>query len=84
MFTASSSRPPVATAITVDDVVATFDRPMCRPDDAFGMMSVISAQSTARKVPADAPNKAPPTIANGTAGASAARAIPTKPITQLA
>ena len=36
------------------------------------MMSVMSAQSTARNVPADAPNSAPPTIASGTVGASAA------------
>ena len=41
----------MATAIVVDDAVATFERPMYRPDDAFGMMSVMSAQSTARNVP---------------------------------
>jgi len=28
MFTVSSRRPAVATAMTVDDVVATFERPM--------------------------------------------------------
>ena len=58
-FTASSRSPPVATAMTVDDVVATLERPMYRPAEAFGMMSVISAQSTARNVPAAAPNSTP-------------------------
>ena len=33
------------------EAVATLLMPMYRPDDAFGMMSVISAQSTARKIP---------------------------------
>ena len=56
----------------VEAVVATFERPMYRPDEARGMMSVISAQSTARNVPAEAPKSAAPTTATGTAGASAA------------
>ena len=51
--------------MTVDAVVATFDRPMYRPDEARGMMSVISAQSTARNVPAEAPKSAAPTTATG-------------------
>jgi hypothetical protein len=48
------------------------------------MMSVMSAQSTARNVPADAPNSAPPTMASSTVGASAASVTPMKPMTQLA
>ena len=36
------------TAMVVEDCVATLDNPMYRPDAAYGMMSVISAQSTAR------------------------------------
>ena len=43
---------------------------MYRPDEARGMMSVIRAQSTARNVPAEAPNSAAPTIAIGIDGAS--------------
>ena len=39
-------------AITPFVAVATFEMPMYRPDEAFGMMSVMSAQSTARKLPA--------------------------------
>ena len=45
---------------------------MYRPDAAFGMMSVISAQSTARKVPCEAPKSAAPRIATLTSGANAA------------
>ena len=81
---ASSRSPPDATASSVDELVATFDRPMYRPDEALGMMSVISAQSTARNVPADAPNSAAPTTASGMFGAIAASVTPMKPITQLA
>ena len=47
------------------------DRPMYRPADARGMMSVISAQSTARNIPLDAPNSAAPTNATGIDGAKA-------------
>ena len=53
---------------------------MYRPDEARGMMSVISAQSTARNVPWEAPNRAAPTIANGTPGAMAMRTTPRAPI----
>ena len=41
----------MTTASTPLVAVATFEMPMYRPDDALGMMSVISAQSTARKLP---------------------------------
>ena len=52
---------PTASARTPADAVATFERPMYRPDDAFGMMSVMSAQSTARNIPAEIPySRAPP------------------------
>ena len=47
--------PPTAIASTPADAVATFDSPMYRPDEAFGMMSVMSAQSTARNIPAEMP-----------------------------
>ena len=63
--------PPTAIARTPDDAVATFDRPMYRPDDAFGMMSVMSAQSTARKIPVDRPKITVPTSASGKDGATA-------------
>jgi hypothetical protein len=53
--TMSMSVPPTAMASTPADAVATFERPMYRPDDAFGMMSVMSAQSTARNIPAEIP-----------------------------
>jgi hypothetical protein len=46
------------------------------------MMSVISAQSTARNVPAEAPKSAAPRMAIGTAGATAASVTPAKPIAQ--
>ena len=45
----------------VEAPVATFERPMYRPAEARGMMSVISAQSTARNIPLAAPNRAAPT-----------------------
>jgi hypothetical protein len=74
----------VATASSDAEPVATFERPMYRPDDALGMMSVISAQSTARNMPAEAPKRSPPNSASGTSGAIAASPTPTDPITQLA
>ena len=70
----SMNGPPINTAIVVDEAVTTFDRPMYRPEAAFGMMSVISAQSTARNVPCDAPKSAAPTVATGTFGATAINA----------
>src|SRR5689334_24030072 len=73
------SGPPIATAIVVDDAVTTLDRPMYRPDDALGMMSVISAQSTARNVPCDAPKTVAPTAAKGMLGATAMIATPVSP-----
>ena len=51
----SMSVPPTASARMPAEAVATFDRPMYRPDEAFGMMSVMSAQSTARNIPAEIP-----------------------------
>ena len=52
--------------------MATFDRPMYRPDDAFGMMSVISAQSTARKIPADDAEQQRPDEGDGQRSGAAA------------
>ena len=47
------------------NAVTTLLMPMYRPDSAFGMMSVISAQSTARKMPAATPTGTTPTSATG-------------------
>ena len=47
--------PPMARASDPVAAVATLEIPMYRPDAAFGMMSVMSAQSTARKIPAPMP-----------------------------
>ena len=47
--------PPTATETGEEAPVATFERPMYRPDEARGMMSVISAQSTAMKIPPPIP-----------------------------
>src|SRR6266545_6643719 len=82
LLTASMSGPPIMTAMVVDDAVTTFDRPMYRPDEAFGMMSVMSAQSTERKVPWEAPNRAAPTVATRTFGDAAMIATPTAPSTE--
>ena len=48
------------------------------------MMSVISAQSTARKLPAPTPTRIAPTTRTGGAGASAAIVIPRAPMAQRA
>ena len=70
-------------ASTPADAVATFERPMYRPDDAFGMMSVISAQSTARKMPAESPYSSAPTKASGSDRRERRRcASPTAPSAQ--
>ena len=74
--TRSSTSPPMAIAIGVAEPVATLLMPMYRPADALGMMSVISAQSTARNVPFAAPNSAAPTRAMGIDGVSAMIAAP--------
>ena len=71
--------PPMMTAIVVDEAVTTFERPMYRPDDALGMMSVISAQSTARNVPCEAPKSAAPIVATRTLGARAISPTPMPP-----
>ena len=63
-------------------LVATLLIPMKRPDAALGMMSVISAQSTARKVPAPRPTPTAPAMATSTRGASARTAIPIAPSRQ--
>ena len=65
--TRSINVPPTAIARTPDEAVATLERPMYRPDEAFGMMSVMSAQSTARKMPAERPNIPAPDRRNGDA-----------------
>jgi hypothetical protein len=79
-LTKSRTRPPMITAIVVDDAVTTFDKPMYRPEEARGMMSVISAQSTARNVPCDAPKSAAPMTASGTLGAIAISNTPRPPM----
>ena len=56
--------------------------PMNRPDDAFGMMSVMSAQSTARNVPEAMPMSSTPATRTGGFGASPAMTSPTPPIAQ--
>ena len=58
--------PAPATATVPASPVATLLRPMYRPVAALGMMSVMSAQSTARKVPAARPMRTAPTSATGT------------------
>jgi hypothetical protein len=77
--TASIVSPPIATAIVVDDAVTTLDRPMYRPDAAFGMMSVMSAQSTDRNVPCDDPRSAAPRVASMRFGARATSTRPSIP-----
>ena len=75
--TASSTSPPMRGSEQRRRApVATLLMPMYRPAEARGMMSVMSAQSTARKMPFAAPNSVPPMIATGTDGASAAIARP--------
>ena len=49
---------------------------MYRPDEALGMMSVMSAQSTARKLPAPTPMRMAPPMKTGIDGASAAHRHP--------
>ena len=57
--------------------VATLEMPMYRPAEALGMMSVISAQSTARKLPVPTPIRIAPPMNTGMDGASAAIVMPT-------
>ena len=64
--------------------VATFEMPMYRPDEALGMMSVISAQSTARKLPVPTPMRIAPPMNTGIDGARAQMAIPTAATAQAA
>ncbi len=61
--TMSMSGPPMIRAKAPADAVATLLMPMYRPDDALGMMSVMSAQSTARKAPAPTATSRIPTSA---------------------
>ena len=58
--------------------------PMYRPDAAFGMMSVISAQSTARNVPDATPIATTPSTNTSIDGENAVTAMPTAPIAQAA
>jgi hypothetical protein len=60
--------------------VATFEMPMYRPAEAFGMMSVMSAQSTARKLPPPTPTRTAPSTKTGGVGASAAIVMPSAPM----
>jgi hypothetical protein len=69
----------MTTAIVVEDAVTTFESPMYRPDAAFGMISVISAQSTERKIPWEEPKTAAPRTATGTFGARAIVRTPEAP-----
>ena len=71
--------PALATATVPASPVATLLRPMYRPEAALGMMSVMSAQSTARKVPAARPMRTAPTSATGTMGATTMIAEPRPP-----
>jgi hypothetical protein len=82
--TVSMSVPPNAIARIPADPVATLDRPMYLPLDAFGMMSVMSAQSTARNMPAETPYRTAPIRATMKFGAIATSASPAAPTPQLA
>jgi hypothetical protein len=73
---ASITSPPTNAAATPLVAVAMFEMPMYRPADALGMMSVRSAQSTARKLPPPMPTKIAPIARTGGAGASAAIVMP--------
>jgi hypothetical protein len=68
--------PPTRIAASPFVAVATFETPMYRPDEARGMISVISAQSTARKLPAPTPMKIAPTSTTAGLGASAPIVMP--------
>ena len=69
--------PPMNAAATAFVAVAMFEIPMYRPADAFGMMSVRSAQSTARKLPPPMPTRIAPIASAGGVGAIAAIVMPT-------
>ena len=57
---------------------------MNRPEAAFGMMSVISAQSTARNEPAAIATHTIPTMPTAMTGARTRITIPTAPIPHAA
>ena len=61
------------------EAVATLEMPMYRPVEAFGTRSLIRAQSTARKAPAEIAKSAAPRSATGRTGATAPRPNPTEP-----
>jgi hypothetical protein len=66
LVTKSSTSPPTTPASSPDEPVATLLRPMYRPAEARGMISVISAQSTARNEPAATAKRAAPATAKTT------------------
>ena len=74
--------PPMNAAITPFVAVATLEMPMYRPADALGMMSVISAQSTDRKLPSPTPMRMAPPMKTGIDGAKAHIVIPTPAMRQ--
>ena len=76
VLTTSSRSPPIAPRTAAPTPSRRCTGPCTGPTEARGMMSVISAQSTARNMPCRAPNSAAPTIAIGPLGASAAIADP--------
>jgi len=75
--------PPIAIAIGPAAPVTTFEMPMYRPLVAFGTMSVISAQSTARNAPAATPTGITNRTATRMFGARATPSIPTEPSAQV-
>ena len=77
-----TSAPPSARVKVPAEAVATLDIPMYRPVEALGTISLMSAQSTARKAPADTANIAAPISAIGRIGATAPMARPTAPSKQ--
>jgi len=79
-----TTAPATAKAKVPAEAVATLEIPIYRPVEAFGTMSLIRAQSTARNAPADPAKMAAPNIATGSTGATAPRARPTAPATHEA
>ena len=77
--TRSIATPPIAIAIGPAAPVTTFEMPMYRPLVAFGTMSVMRAQSTARNAPAAIPTGITKITATTMLGASATPSIPTDP-----
>ena len=76
----SASPPATSPASGPETAVATFEMPMYRPVVALGMMSVISAQSTARNAPVEIPTGMIAASIKGKLGAAATPAMPTMPM----